>query len=134
MYWRERIIMIDNNKVACFVKNVNIIYNIKRSWSELVSAWRSTVLKGKAQYGWPPHQGSLFCKKSINTNQVYKEVNCTEPSPSVRLPCADHSDKWGSQLMCLVNTGNTNWRERLSTVDLLIKVACFVKNPNLFSI
>jgi hypothetical protein len=26
--------------------------------------------------------------------------------------------------------GNTNWRGRLSTVDLLIKVACFVKRVN----
>ncbi len=27
----------------------------------------------------------------------------------------------------MVITGNTNWRGRLSTVDLHIKVACFVK-------
>jgi len=28
--------------------------------------------------------------------------------------------------------GNTNWGGRLSTVDLLIKVACFVKKANAF--
>ncbi len=35
----------------------------------------------------------------------------------------------GQAGMCLiVKPGNSNCRERLSTVDLLIKVACFVKN------
>ncbi len=34
-----------------------------------------------------------------------------------------------------VGPGNTNWRERLSTVDLLDKVACFVtKVINIFDI
>jgi len=31
-------------KVACFVKLVNNIFNIKRSWSKLISTRRSTVL------------------------------------------------------------------------------------------
>jgi hypothetical protein len=44
------------------------------------------------------------------------EVNCTEPSPSVRLLCS-------------------NWRGKLSTVDLLIKVICFVKKlKNIFKL
>jgi hypothetical protein len=30
----------------------------------------------------------------------------------------------------LVWAGNTNWGGRLSTVDLLVKVVCFVKNVN----
>ncbi len=30
----------------------------------------------------------------------------------------------------MVGTGNTNYRGRLSTTDLLIKVACFVKKVN----
>jgi len=29
-----------------------------------------------------------------------------------------------------LQSGNTNWRGRLSTVNLLIKVACFVKKEN----
>jgi hypothetical protein len=32
--------------------------------------------------------------------------------------------------LSIVTAGNTNWGERLSTVDLLIKVTCFVKNVN----
>ncbi len=31
------------------------------------------------------------------------------------------------ELDSLLEPGNTNWRERLGTVDLPIKVACFVK-------
>ncbi len=31
-------------------------------------------------------------------------------------------------LQGLLTSGNANWRGRLSTVDLLIKVACFVKS------
>ncbi len=35
-----------------------------------------------------------------------------------------------SQAIYLVKPGNTNGGGRLSTADLLIKVACFVKNEN----
>jgi hypothetical protein len=34
---------------------------------------------------------------------------------------------WTAKLLGMVRTGNTNQRGRLSTGDLLIKVACFVK-------
>jgi hypothetical protein len=34
----------------------------------------------------------------------------------------------------MLKVGNTNLGERLSTVDLLIKIACFVKNVNKLSI
>jgi hypothetical protein len=35
---------------------------------------------------------------------------------------------------CMVKPGNTNWGGRLSTVDLLIKVACFVEMEIIFPI
>ncbi len=57
---------------------------------------RESFLKGKAQYSWPPHLGSLFVKKDeqdfnekkqqIYTSQ-YTEVSGTAPSPSVSVPC-----------------------------------------------
>jgi len=34
----------------------------------------------------------------------------------------------------MLASGNTNWRGRLSTVDLLISVACFVKKQIMLSI
>jgi hypothetical protein len=51
-----------------------------------------------------------------------KEVNCTEPSPSVSIPCTEY-------YIGAENTGS------LSTVDLLIKAAWFKKNiKNIFNI
>ncbi len=57
-----------------------------------------------------------------------------------KLSLYDCSDKFQKcQLKLLIikiwKPGNTNWRETLSTVDLLIKVPCFVKMiNNIFSI
>ncbi len=44
------------HKIACFykkVKNVFNVFNIKSSWSELVTTWRSTVLILPFQWGLP---------------------------------------------------------------------------------
>ncbi len=54
---------------------------------------KEPLLKRKAQYSWrwPPRQDSLFCKKEkiglvLKAADLNKEVNCTDPSPSVRVP------------------------------------------------
>jgi hypothetical protein len=40
-------------------------------------------------------------------------------------------DIWGSfESQILSKPGNTNWVGRISTVDLLIKLACFVNEVN----
>ncbi len=54
------------------------------------------LLKGKAQYGWPPctneFRSAPFYIESIiylfnETTYFNEEVNCTEPLPSVSIPC-----------------------------------------------
>ncbi len=64
-----------------------------------------------------------------------KEVNCTETSPSVSVPCLRWQGKLGR--VSTLDVGmyvhamhcarNTNTTRRISTVYLPIKVACFVK-------
>jgi len=45
-YWRGRLSTVDLQiKVACFVIEVNNVFNIKISWSKLFSTRRSTVLR-----------------------------------------------------------------------------------------
>jgi hypothetical protein len=52
--WRGRLRTIGLLiKVACFVKKVNYIFNIKMNWSQLVSTRRSTVLSCSIQYVFP---------------------------------------------------------------------------------
>ncbi len=34
------------------------------------------------------------------------------------------------EMLTSIKAGNINWKGRLSTIDLLIKVACFVKKEN----
>ncbi len=56
---------------------------------------RESLLKGKAQYGWPPRPDQLrsvaFYIENIiylcyKTSYLNEEVKCTEPSPSVSVP------------------------------------------------
>jgi hypothetical protein len=51
---------------------------------------REVLLKGKAQYSWPPCT-TLFRSAPFyieNIISYLNEVNCTEPSPSVSVPCS----------------------------------------------
>jgi hypothetical protein len=59
---------------------------------------KETLLKGKAQYTWPPCANLLtsapfYIENMINifnkTSYLNEEVNCSEPSPSVSVPCFD---------------------------------------------
>ncbi len=52
-------------------------------------------MKGKDQYGWPPYN-NLFGSASVDITNIFyyyktsplnEEVSCTEPSPSVSVPC-----------------------------------------------
>jgi hypothetical protein len=71
------------------------IHFTKMLHSALRVRWGKELFqKGKAQYGWPPCQDSLFVKRKkiflhkrhlIWTNK-YKEAHHTVPSPLVRLP------------------------------------------------
>ncbi len=63
-----------------------------------VSLTREALPKGKAQYSWPPgtnrHESVHFCTEDIIyylylTTYPNEEVNCTEPSPLVSVPCFD---------------------------------------------
>jgi hypothetical protein len=56
------------------------------------------------------------------------EVICNELSTLVRVPCLTLLSMLGNLLMLI--PGSTNREGRLSTVDLLIRVACFVKKEN----
>ncbi len=163
---------------------------------------REFLLKGKDQYGWPPWTSSdrrWFRSAASNTDLFFfflktssldEEVNRTEPSPLVRVPCLGsyqnalnnqrqriehfltqkykknpkrcrlptraatrvipqtstvvHSgrtfermtviSRWNHHLKScwtckesITHPGNPNYTERLSTIDLHIKVACFIK-------
>jgi hypothetical protein len=77
-------------------KFYSIVYRSSILHVSTVTSTREHYLNGKAQYSWPPNCGSLFCKKvkkyfqyknDLIQTSWYKEVNRTEPSPSVRVPC-----------------------------------------------
>jgi len=60
-YWGGRLSTVDLTfKVVCFAKNMNNIFNIKRSWSKLVSTRRSTVLSLFLQWDFPGLSHALF--------------------------------------------------------------------------
>jgi len=71
---------------------------------------REALEKGKDQYSRPPYWGNLFWNKDSELFQ-YKNEHCQS-----------------------LNTRKPNWIGRISTVDLPIKVACFVtKIKNIFN-
>ncbi len=60
-----------------------------------VGSSREVLLKGKAQYGWPPctnqfRSAPFYIENIINlfykTSYLNEEVNCTEPSPLAIIP------------------------------------------------
>jgi hypothetical protein len=84
--------MVQYNKAPA--RNWEVMYGIFEV-STLETAYREPLLKGKAQYCWPPRTNYLrsaafstknfiylFCK----TSYLNVEVNCTEPFPSVSFP------------------------------------------------
>ncbi len=48
---------------------------------------REPLLKGKAQYYWPPCIASFDQLIFYKTSYLNEEVNCTKPFPSVSVPC-----------------------------------------------
>jgi hypothetical protein len=83
---------------------VNNVFNVKMNRSKLVSTRRSTVLSLPSWVRIPcTHTHSLVVDDGIMMKDRVGHIN---------IP------------------GNTKWGGRLNTVDLLIKVACFVKNVN----
>jgi hypothetical protein len=72
-------------------KSIN--YGRKKFYS--TGTWEK-LLKGKDQYDWPPYTNQFistaFYSENIlvlfyKTSCLNKEINRTEPSPSVRVPC-----------------------------------------------
>jgi hypothetical protein len=77
----------------------------------------------------PPHPNRPHPKEGIGTRQLalskaYKV--CRKAGVDAKtVHCCHYSLAQRSPI-----PGNTNWGERLGTVDLLFKVACFVNNVN----
>jgi hypothetical protein len=66
----------------------------------------------------------FFLTFVIKTRDLKEEVNCTDPSPSVSVPCVKPScttTTWGA-------SGKSYWRERHSTVDLFVLNAFCIDN------
>jgi hypothetical protein len=88
--------------------------------------------EGKGSYSWPPHRGSLFCKRDkwyfqaknelIDTS-LYKEVNCTWPSASVRVPCPVSalplSLESAETNLLVINTSAYFWRHQRRRKNVL---------------
>ncbi len=90
-----------------FIDRLECLYTINRE----------SLLKGKDRYDWPPCTTSFRLaafkfKKYIffffyKTSHLNKEVNCTKPSPSVRVPC---TKKWLSETFLSVSRiGGRTW-------------------------
>ncbi len=71
---------------------------------------REVLLKGKAQYSWPPcinqfRSAPFYIENIINlfykTSYLNKEVNCTEPSPLISIPWSSLSTSTDSNLTIL---------------------------------
>jgi hypothetical protein len=74
--------------------------------SKIAGHWvtlnREAFLKGKAQYGWAPYTNYsdklllilkiLFTFFTKQASYLNEEVNCTEPFPSVSIPCLKYMD------------------------------------------
>ncbi len=78
-------------------KNTRRTYLVSLNGVEISSnCLQGSLTEGKAQYGQPPFTNKLrsaaFCIENIiylcyKTSYLNVEVNCTEPSPSVSIPC-----------------------------------------------
>ncbi len=103
-----------------------------------MEAWiRETLLKGKAQYSWPPWHSQFISGAFDFENIIYflyetryfnEEVNCTEPSPSVSVPCLDLKIKQtqlpdnakdvitANEFLKRINEmmGANNWKEKVA--------------------
>jgi hypothetical protein len=90
-------------KVGCFVKKVNIFINTKKSWSKLASIRRSSPF---VRLPWLSTVDLLFLPSLDHllvilqtsftfsqTSNLYKEVNRTQPSLTVGVPCFTPEDK-----------------------------------------
>jgi hypothetical protein len=95
-----------------------------KKWA--VTTIREALLKGTAQYGWPPCTNKLrstpfFILKYYffyKTSNLYWEVIGTDPSSSVSIPCHNkHSlTEWGT-----VKFLGIAWNIRLGKNSLLVK-------------
>ncbi len=117
-------------KAVCLVKKVIYVFNINSSWSKLASSMRSTEDSlGQFSYylTWKEF-ATLEVALSLAMHLLYSDKKL----PSLELKT------WPKQLLGsfplryrallkVALAGNTNWRGKHRTVDLLIKVACLVK-------
>jgi hypothetical protein len=86
--------MIFGARLSCHQITIFSAYKKNNSPDENKHLPKEFLNKGKDQYSWPPstfqfrsaafHTETTFFNKTTYLN---KEVNCTEPSPSVKVPC-----------------------------------------------
>jgi hypothetical protein len=79
-----------------FVHHASLsIFRSKKDSIDNKHCTSETLLKGKAQYSWPPCTNLFISAPFYIENSIYifnktsylnEEVNCTEPSPSVSNP------------------------------------------------
>jgi hypothetical protein len=100
--WRSH---FKNDRKIIVRRFVNISVELFCEWWSgkyflLVRLSREVLLKGKAQYGWPPCTNQsisapFYIENIINlfykTSYFNEEVNSTEPSPLVSIPWSTHT-------------------------------------------
>jgi hypothetical protein len=94
---------------------------------------------GKVQYGWPPHYVGLL--KKVNNVGITKRSLSKLKGGQLYWTFPFSKGSMVDWLVCMCNlyvlyltAGNTYWKERLSTVDLLINIGCFIKKRSMFKV
>ncbi len=119
-------------RIACFVKKVSHVLNIKRSWSKPVTntlAYYLTKLtKKNSNCGWRLITVDLLVRIACFVKTLSHVYNAKRSwSKPVTNTLAYYYTK--------LTERNSNCGGRLSTVDLLVRIACFVKTlSNIFNV
>jgi len=102
IFWSFKSPKIYNKKIKLLCRHSHSVLrktygkNYKRGALTWKSYTREPLMKGKAQYSWPPCTNLLRLAPFYIENIIYicyktsylnEEVNGTEPSPSVSVPC-----------------------------------------------
>ncbi len=124
-YWRGRISTID---LLVRTGSDQLLFILKKYFS--------FILNKLSEWGGHPYWAFSFGKSSLDPVSGHFIVWKIGTSTFCQLAFLSNNQKTDEEKGPNLSSdvpGNTNWGGRLSTVDLLIKVACFVKTFIIFS-
>jgi len=144
-----------NHYNAWIIPLTFFLFHVSAEWGLFIGMWSTRVLidqsacLARSRMRIPSSMLYPICLYHINDNDAYPQTKCFIQAVSLPMFCLlvvkrttmtkslginqsnDASSNTARACVCMSRKpGNTNWGERISTIDLLIKVACLVKKAN----